>query len=643
VSLAMERCWMRAIGIAVLAVACQDGAGPQTRAQQISVTPSFLYLIVGTSEQLAATVRAADGSVVTSASVTFASSDTTVVGVSANGLVTAKGAGMATIVVRSGAASANVGVQAVAPPLVAMTPRSAALTIGDSVTFTVRVYDYDGAEIPATGVAMTSSDSRVAVPGGTLGRVYAVGAGAAWISAAAGPTRDSASVTVYGPPATVEASPDSLALLVGSGAPVSAQVRDAAGHVLAQQVTYRSLNTAVAEVDQTGLVRVTGIGLTGIVAECDTLADTVPVLGMAAIDVEPRDVMLEEGDSVQLSVTARDAGGYVLSGVVFTYQSSDPSVVQVTPAGYVRWAGVGNALVVVEGGYDRDSVAVLALVARIPLGGRPYGVAVSAVDVVYVTQLDAGTVTRLDPATWTPLAAPFVGAVPVGVTFDAAGTSAYVTCESPQWVAALDVPSNTVRATLAVPGDPFVARVVLGDSLLYVTTNHDKIYGVDLATGALVDSLPGLSNGLVARDSLLYASLFDDGQVLEYNLRTRAVTRTFATGGVPQGLELSANGRELYVADQSGMSTVQVWDLTSGTRVGSVTDPGGGAFGVARQPGTGFVFATQLWTGNIVVVDPTTRAVVRVIRAGGDPRGIAFLGNGDAIVANQSFWVDILR
>ena len=52
----IRRRLLRGIGVAALALACQDSTGPQSPPRQVVVTPSFLYLVVGTSEQLVATV-----------------------------------------------------------------------------------------------------------------------------------------------------------------------------------------------------------------------------------------------------------------------------------------------------------------------------------------------------------------------------------------------------------------------------------------------------------------------------------------------------------------------------------------------------------------------------------------------------------
>src|SRR5262249_54525132 len=59
------------------------------------------------------------------------------------------------------------------------------------------------------------------------------------------------------------------------------------------------------------------------------------------------------------------------------------------------------------------------------LGLRPYAVAITASDVVYVTQLDAAQVTRYNGLSTTAATTIHVGNGPTGIAFDPTGTRAY--------------------------------------------------------------------------------------------------------------------------------------------------------------------------------------------------------------------------
>jgi len=630
------------VGALVALLSCGDSTGPAP-APQVVVTPTFIDLVLGVSRQLSVTVLDGQGQVVVSPVVEYASSDSARVRVSATGLVSAHAPGQAVVTVSSDAASAYVGVQALSPPRLLLTPASATAIVGDTLLFTAQAFDYAGLPVPGAPIAFESSDPAVLTVIGPLGRARAAAAGPARIRARSGTTVDSASVMVYGAPAQLTIAPDSLTVAVPLGAALTVQVRDALGQVIPNPpITFESGNTAIATVTAGGTVTAHQIGITTVTAQSGAASDTIPVVAAAAtVEVTPASVLLEAADTVQLVAVARDGLGAAIPGVTFTYRSSDTTVARVSAAGVLTFAGLGTADIVTEGGYRSDTTVVLALVARIPLADRPFGVAVSVTDAIYVARVDAGVVARIDPTTWQPGPTVPVGLVPTDVTFNAAGTRAYVTNQFSQDVSVIDATTDTELGRIPVPGDAWVSRVAPGDSVLYVSTNLGRIYGIRLATGAIRDSLtPGLVNGIVTRDTLLYASVLD-GSVVEYNLRTRAVGRTFTGGGRAQGIVISPDGAELYVADENG--SLRFWDLASGTQITSLALPAGGPFGVAQQPGTGLLFVTGVFQGTVYVVDPAARTLRRTLPLGGTTRRIAFRTNGDGVVTNENGWVDVLR
>jgi YVTN family beta-propeller protein len=248
---------------------------------------------------------------------------------------------------------------------------------------------------------------------------------------------------------------------------------------------------------------------------------------------------------------------------------------------------------------------------------------------------------RIDPGTWDVADTVEVGSTPTDVAFDNAGTRAYVTNQLAQSISEVDPATDVELRRIPVPGDPYVVTVAPGDSLLYVSTNAGRVFGVSLPSGTIGDTIvTGIVNALVVRDTLLYAGLPDGGEVRVYDRRTNALVRTLATGGRPQGLAFSPDGSELYVADEQG--GLQFWDVTSGTRLTTLALATAGAFDVAVQPGTGRPFVTTL-QGTVHAVDPGTRTEDEAFALGGSPRRIAFRANGDAIVANETGWVDVIR
>ena len=352
-----------------------------------------------------------------------------------------------------------------------------------------------------------------------------------------------------------------------------------------------------------------------------------------------------------MDVIVLDTGGKRVS-LTPRFTWSDSSLLSVSPQGVVSSLGPkGNATVTASLGPLTDQVTVSVydanLAGHVRLGGAPYGAAISSSGVAYITLPTASALARADlpSRVWTH--AVTVGTIPTEVAFNSTGTLAYVTNQFNQNVGVVDVASSTQTDLIPVTGDPFEVIVAPGDSILYVTTNVDSVFGIRLATKAVVARFPvaNTANGLVLRDTLLYVSTWQGGTVVEFNLRTRTVSRTFAVGGVPQKLALSPDYTQLYIANEAGY--VQFWNLTTGTQIGgNLNLPGGGGYGIALNPVTNRLYVTTAYYGggNIHIVNPVARTLVQTIAAGGSTRHVIFTASGSVgFVPNEGGWVDYLK
>jgi len=372
------------------------------------------------------------------------------------------------------------------------------------------------------------------------------------------------------------------------------------------------------------------------------------ILVPGAVSLAPSDTSIPQFGNAALRVSVLDTAGHAIPlRPEFTW--SDSTLVSVSAEGVVRSLGPrGTATITASLGVLSAHVAVLvfdsSLAYRTSLGGRPYGAAIWSAGVAYVTQLDLALASRVNLPSKSFDASVSVGNVPTEITFNTAGTRAYVTNQFDAAVGVVDVATNTEIDLIPVMGDPFEVIVAPGDSILYVSTNVDSVYGIRLATKATVVAfgVPNVANGFALRDTLLYASTRLGGTVVEFNLRTRTVSRTLAVGGEPQKLALSSNGTQLYIASESGY--VQFWDLTTGAQIGSnLVLPLGRGYGIALNPANGMLYASSL-SGGVYVIDPTSRTIVRQILVGGIARRVVFNTSGSVgLVPNESGWVDFLK
>jgi YVTN family beta-propeller protein len=280
------------------------------------------------------------------------------------------------------------------------------------------------------------------------------------------------------------------------------------------------------------------------------------------------------------------------------------------------------------------------------LVGRPYGAAVSAGDVVYVTRADNAQVARIDLPQLGVAGSVDVGWIPTYIAFNAAGTRAYVANQLDQTIGVIDVASNTQISTLSVSGDVFIALPNSQDTRLYVGTNDNRLYEIDRASGTVLRSvaLAGAAQTLAWHPNgyLLYASTFSAGAAVEVDTRSMTITRTFVTGGTTQQVLVSGDATELFVADEA-LEKVDVFNLASGARVASIA-VGGNAWGMALTPDERQLYVGLVLQGEVVVLDRTTRAVVRRIATGGMPRRIVFNQGGTlAVVTNEAGFVTYIR
>ena len=142
----------------------------------------------------------------------------------------------------------------------------------------------------------------------------------------------------------------------------------------------------------------------------------------------------------------------------------------------------------------------------------------------------------------------------------------------------------------------------------------------------------------------LYASVLA-GTVVEVSTPRHDVLRTFVLGGTPQGIAVSRDGTELYVANEAGdpAGGLEIWDLGSGTRLERVAI-GGLGFGLAVSPDGAQIYVSRSLGGDVKIVSVESRAVVGVLRTGGRPRRIGFNAAGTmAVIANEAGWVDFIR
>jgi uncharacterized protein YjdB len=332
---------------ATITVSC-----PPTPVASVSVGPASPNILMGQTIQLTATLRDANGNVLTGRTVTW-SSNNAAASVNGTGLVTGAAAGSAAITATSEGQSgtASVTVSNVPVASVTVSPTSASLLVGQTVQLTATPKDANGNPLIGRTVTWSSSNASIASVSASGLLSGATAGGPVTITATSEGQSGTASVTVANAPiASVTVAPASASLLLGQTVQLTATPKDANGNPLTGRVvSWSSNNTSVATVDGSGLVTAGAVGSATIAAMSEgrsgTATITVTGVPVASVTVSPAAASVQAGQTQQLTATLKDASGNVLTGRTVTWSSGNTTVASVNGTGLVTAKVAGSATI----------------------------------------------------------------------------------------------------------------------------------------------------------------------------------------------------------------------------------------------------------------------------------------------------------
>jgi Bacterial Ig-like domain (group 2) len=161
---------------------------------------------------------------------------------------------------------------------------------------------------------------------------------------------------------------------------LTATPRDANDNPLSgRTITWASDNTTVARVSTSGLVTGVVAGLATITATSEgrsgTAAITVANLPVASVTVSPASASVQVGATLQLTATARDASGNLLSGRAVTWASSNTAAATVSASGRVTGVATGAATITATSeGQNGTSAITVIPVPPPPTAGGIWGI-----------------------------------------------------------------------------------------------------------------------------------------------------------------------------------------------------------------------------------------------------------------------------
>jgi uncharacterized protein YjdB len=363
------RAWVPNVGEVDFTATIQSG-GTQPTVSRVVLLPDTVRInALGSSATLSATAYDGSGQVVAGSAIAWRSLNPTIASID-NGRVTAVAAGTARIVATATccnkADTAWIFVQQQAAALT-VSPSVDTIQAGGSSLLTATVLDASGSVLPAAVV--TWSTSNVEIAGVTQGMVSGRNEGRTTIRAVSGSLVDSAVIVVRAntQAPTVDRlvlTPDTTRLnALSAQATLVARTYDPSGQVVSgTSITWQSLNSMIASVDNTGRVTARAVGTARIVATalCCNRADTavVQVQQLAAsLTVSPRTDSIPVGATSPLTATVRDANGNVIPSAAVNWVSVHPGIATVAQ-GLVSGVAVGTATIRAVSGSESDSARI---------------------------------------------------------------------------------------------------------------------------------------------------------------------------------------------------------------------------------------------------------------------------------------------
>ena len=276
------------------------------------------------------------------------------------------------------------------------------------------------------------------------------------------------------------------------------------------------------------------------------------------------------------------------------------------------------------------------------------GSAVQAAPFAYISNESSNDVAVIDLASNTVTATVPVGTSPQGVAVNRTGTRVYVanSAVSPS-VSVIDTSSNTVIATVMVASGAVGVAVNPEGTRVYVT-GGDIVTVIDTASNSVIASVPVTSPAgvVVSPDgSRVYvvSQLPNNCVIAVLDAASNTVIGTMAAGQNARDIAVNATGTRVYVTNSvitnSVSGTVTVLDTTSNTIVATVPV---GTFpaGVAVSPDGTRVYVANYSSDDISVIDATSNAVVATAALGSGsgsigPLGIAVNAAGTQVVVSN--------
>lgn len=336
---------------------------------QISVSPSTMSIQVGQQQSYTAVGYDQFNNVMSGVVFSWASDGTNAIAILNSNVATGVAAGTVHITASAaGISSAPASLTVLPPPpaltRIVVTPSSPSILIGGALQFTAVGYDQNGAAMSGIAFNWSSSNASIAAVNGA-GSASGLATGTTQITASAqGVNSNAALLTVSKPAAvlsSITVSPSSASIQAGSTQQFSAVGYDQYNNAMSGIIfVWSSSNLNVASVtavnsegETDGVASAIAAGNSQIKVSANGVSATAsltvtapppppPPPTVTTINVISSNTSITVGSTQQFSALATDQNGMAMSGVWFTWTSSDSTVATIDDNGLVTAIAEGS-------------------------------------------------------------------------------------------------------------------------------------------------------------------------------------------------------------------------------------------------------------------------------------------------------------
>jgi YVTN family beta-propeller protein len=258
-------------------------------------------------------------------------------------------------------------------------------------------------------------------------------------------------------------------------------------------------------------------------------------------------------------------------------------------------------------------------------------------DEAFVTNQSSNDVSVVDLMTKQVVATIPIGGAPAGIAMAADGRRAYVTSPEGKFVSVIDNEARQVVAKIAVEGPLGIAVDPIGAFVYVADFFSARLVKIDPRSNTIIATLGvgAAPCGIVVTPDggTIVVADRDDDQISIIDAKTFTRRATVKVGKHPFGLAVDSAGKYVYTANVEG-DDVSAVDLEVLRLVGSAA-VGKRPYGIALAKGRGFT--TDQYGGTVSVFDLASLQPLKRIPVGDYPEGIEASADGRTIYVTNWF------